>query len=656
MSVAVLLVGIATPLASGAAMRHQPVLADGDVPVLLRGGLRFRDLDRDGRLSPFEDWRKTPEARAADLATRMTLAEKAGVMVHDAAPLAANGQGYDPAAAGALIRDGHVVTLISRLAASGRVLAEQNNALQRIAAGARIAIPLTISTDPRHHFQVLDGASVAGTGFSKWPEATGFGAIGDPALVERFGDIARQEYRAVGLHQALSPMADLATEPRWSRINGTFGEDSASVARLVGAYVRGFQHGGHGLMPDGVSTVVKHWVGYGASDKGYDGHSWYGRYALLSVRSLRAHADAFRGAFAAGATGVMPTYAILKIAGRDGRRYPAVGAAFSRYLLGDLLRGRYRFGGFILLDWGVTKDCGPSCRDGFPAGRTPTREGFSTAWGLETASVEDRFVRGIAAGVDQFGGTGDAGPIVAAMRGGRVAMARIDRSVRRLLAIKFRLGLFENPYVDPVRAARIVGAPGFRAEGLRAQSRALVVLKADGVRIAPGTRVYLVGIDPAVARAQGLIPVARPEEAERALVRMTAPWRGEHTQYFYGAKQHEGSLAWAADDPALTAFRAVAAKVPTTAVVYLDRPAVLTPLVPLAKGLVGDFGASDAALLDALMGRVPPEGRLPFELPSSEAAVAAQAGDLPHDSRAPLFPIGYGLTLAGSPLRPSQGS
>lgn len=586
----------------------------------------------------------------------MTLDEKAGAMVHDAAPLAADSRGYDLVAATALIRDGHMISLITRLAASGRTLAEQNNALQGIAASARIAVPLTISTDPRNHFQVLDGASVAGVAFSKWPETTGFGAIGDVALVERFGDIARQEYRAAGIHQALSPMADLATEPRWSRINGTFGEDPVQVSRLVGAYVRGFQHGARGLTQDGVSAVVKHWVGYGASENGYDGHSWYGRYAALSDRMLALHTAAFGGAFAAGVTGVMPTYAIVKIRGRDGARNPAVGAAFSRYLLTDLLRGRYRFGGFVLSDWGVTKDCGPLCRDGFPADKPPTREGFSTAWGMESATVEDRFVRGIAAGVDQFGGTSDPRPIAAAVRAKRLPMVRIDSSVRRIMELKFRMGLFENPYVDLDAAERIVGAPSFRAEGLRAQSRALVVLKADSRPLAAGTRVYLAGIDSDVARAHGLVPVARAEDAERALVRMVAPWRGEHRQYFYGAKQHEGSLAWAADDADLMAFSKLAAKLPTVAVVYLDRPAILTPLLPQAAGLVADFGASDAALLDALTGRMPPEGRLPFELPSSEAAVAAQAGDVPHDSASPLFPIGFGLTLSGTPLRSPEGS
>lgn len=657
--VATLLGWVATQslLAQAKLSAQQPALADRDVPVLARGALRFRDLDRDGRLSPFEDWRLSPTRRAADLTRRLTLPEKAGTMVHDAAPLQAGGKGYDLAAATSLIADQHVTSVITRLAIAGRALAEQNNALQAIAAQARIAIPLTISTDPRHHFQALDGASVAAVGFSKWPETTGFAAIGDMALVERFADIARQEYRAAGIQQTLSPMADLATEPRWSRINGTFGEDPALVSRLVGAYVRGFQHGRSGLARDGVSAVVKHWVGYGASDKGYDGHNWYGRHASLNEHTLRLHADAFRGAFAAGVTGVMPTYAILKISGQGGQRFPAVGTAFSRHVLTDLLRKRYGFTGIILSDWGVTKDCGAICRNGFPQGVVPSRDGYSTAWGMEDASPLDRFVAGIQAGVNQFGGVSDSGPIVEAVRQGRLPEARIDASVKRILELKFQLGLFENPYVDPAAAQTIVGAPAFQAEGLKAQSRALTVLKAGKwLPVVPGTKVYLSGISAAVAQAHRLVPVARPEDADIALVRMVAPWRSEHPQYFYGAKQHEGSLAWADDDPALVSLSAIAAKVPTIAVVYLDRPAILTPVAAISRGLIANFGASDQALLAALTGKVPPEGRLPFEIPSSEAAVSKQASDVPSDSERPLYPIGYGLTLSGMPLPARKGN
>jgi beta-glucosidase len=634
--------------ASGCDRPPQPAIAGGTVPVLTISGLRFRDLDRDGRLSPFEDWRISPERRAHDLVRRMTLPEKAGAMMHDALPV--KDTAYDVEALRRLVLEGKMSSFIGRLAADGRTLALQANVVQAVAENARIAIPLTISTDPRSHFQVTDGASVAGISMSKWPETTGFAAIGDPALVERFATIARREYRAAGFNMVLAPQADLATEPRWPRINGTFGENPERVHAMVAAYVRGFQGGPHGLARAGIPAVVKHWVGYGASDRGYDGHSYYGRWATLDQRSLKLHADAFKGAFDAGVSGVMPAYSILRVGKAGESRFPRVGAAFNKHLITGLLRQRYGFRGMVLSDWGITRDCGDVCRNGFPAGVTPTREGFSTAWGQEDARAEERFARAVAAGVDQFGGVSDSAPLVSAVRENLISEARIDKSVERIMTLKFRTGLFENPYVDPDEADRLAGASQFRAEGLRAQARALTILKRDpaNMPLPPGRKVWLLGLSADVARARGLIPVERPEEADFGIVRLAAPWKGEHPQYYYGSRQHEGSLALQDDDAAYARLLEVAEKIPVIAVVYLDRPAILTPIVPRVSGLIVDFGASDEALIDGLAGKVMPEGHLPFELPSSEAAVEMQRGDLPHDSAMPLFPIGFGLSLTGA--------
>ena len=261
------------------APRRQPAIGSRAVPVLEQGGLRFRDLDRNGRLDPFEDWRLTPAARARVLVARMTLEEKAGAMMHGTARAggqmggAGVGTGYDTAANRRLIADAKVNSMITRLGGAPTMLATESNALQEIAEGTRLGIPVTISTDPRHHFQYVLGASVTAGRFSQWPEPLGFAALADTALMRRFGDIARQEYRAVGIQMALSPQADLATEPRWSRINGTFGEDADLAGKLVRAYVEGFQHGRNGADTGGVLTVVKHWVGYGAAAEGFDSHS-----------------------------------------------------------------------------------------------------------------------------------------------------------------------------------------------------------------------------------------------------------------------------------------------------------------------------------------------------------------------------------------------
>src|SRR4051794_17036010 len=361
-----------------ASAQRQPTVVAHSKKIIVKAGLRFRDLDGNGVVDPYEDWRLSPAERARDLVGRMTLEEKAGMMMHGTARsvgpagVAGVGTGYDTAVTSRLIRDVGVNSFITRLGGDPRNLAAQNNSLQEIAEATRLGIPLTISTDPRNHFQYVLGASVQSGRFSQWPETLGFAAMGDPALVRRFADIARQEYRAVGIEETLSPQADLATEPRWSRINGTFGEDADLARKLVEAYVEGFQHGRNGVDPVGVVAVVKHWVGYGAQKNGLDSHSSYGKFADFTAGDLDLHVRPFRGAFAANVGGVMPTYSILEGERLDGRPLEPVGAGFNRQLLTDLLRRRYGFSGVILTDWAITNDCSELCRNGSPQGQRPT--------------------------------------------------------------------------------------------------------------------------------------------------------------------------------------------------------------------------------------------------------------------------------------------
>ncbi len=638
---------VAVAAGSSALAASQPALGVRDGKIVAVEGLRFRDLDRDGKLSPFEDWRLSPDQRAADLVARMTLEEKAGEMMHGTLPavggmVPGRGQGYDLAKLKPLILDRHVTTFITRLSGDPAWLAEQNNTVQAIAEQGRLGVPVTVSTDPRHHFQFVAGASVASGGFSQWPEATGLAAIGDPALVRRFGDIARQEYRAVGIHQALSPMADLATEPRWSRINGTFGEDPDLAGKMVKAYVQGFQGGETNLASGGVSAVVKHWVGYGASAKGFDGHNSYGRYAVFPAGKFDLHVKPFDEAFAAGVVGVMPTYAVLKDLGME-----QVGAGFSKQLLTDLLRGKHGFKGIVLSDWAITNDCGDTCLNGFPAGVKPSFAGLSTAWGVESLAKVDRYAKGVNAGLDQFGGVEDTAELVAAVKAGKIALARIDDAARRILAVKFQQGLFENPYVDPKAAQAVVGAKAFAAEGRAAQSAALTLLENKNGLLplkAAGRKVWLKGVSPDAARAHGLVPVEDLAQAELAIVRTAAPFQTLHPNFMFGSMQHEGDLSFKDGAADYEAIKAASAKVPTIVAVYLDRPAILTNVRDKASALIGDFGAGDDAFLDALTGATPPRGKLPFELPSSMAAVDAQAEDAPHDSKDPLYPIHFGLT------------
>lgn len=614
---------------------------------VVEDGLRFKDLDHDGQVAPYEDWRRAPEERARDLLGRMTLLEKAGVLMHGTIPTQKDegGERYDRTRARRMIVERGVNSFITRLAAGPRVLAAENNALQELAEGSRLGIPATVSTDPRHHFQDMPGASVVSGGFSRWPETLGFAALGDEALCRRFADIARREYRAVGIQMALSPQADLATEPRWGRIHATFGEDAELARRLVRAYIEGFQNGGEGLGPDSVVCVVKHWAGYGAAKDGFDSHNAYGRHAVFPGGHFEYHLRPFEGAFAARVGGVMPTYSILEGVTLDGEPLEPVGAGFSRQLLTGLLRGRYGFDGVILSDWAITNDADEACLKGAPAGQAPSFVGFGTPWGVETLSPVERFAKGLHAGLDQFGGVDDPQPLLDAVQAGRVTEARLDASVYRVLLQKFQQGLFENPYVDVEQAERVVGQASFQEEAREAQRRALVLLENKDGLLPLGAnhrKVYLHGIDGAVAARYGLTVVSTPEEADVALLRVAAPFQVLHPQYVFGLRQHEGSLAFEEGSADLELIRSVSAKVPTVVTVYLDRPAILTNVKDGVGALLGNFGVEDAALLDVLTGRASPEGRLPFELPSSMAEVEAARSDMPHDTAHPLYPLFFG--------------
>lgn len=633
----------------------QPTLGARAVPIIERGGLRFKDLNRSGALDPYEDWRLTPAARARDLVGRMTLDEKAGTMMHgtarSAGPMGMVGVGtsYDTAGNRALIDGAKVTSMITRLGGGPGSLATESNVLQEIAERTRLGIPITISSDPRHHFQYVVGASVSEGQFSQWPETLGLAALGDTALVRRFADIARQEYRAVGIHMALSPQADLATEPRWSRINGTFGEDADLAGRMVRAYVAGFQHGTTGADSAGVLTIVKHWVGYGAAKDGYDSHNYYGRFATFPGKNFEYHVRPFLSAFAVHVAGVMPTYSILEGAAWGGRSIEPVGAGFNRQLLTDMLRRRYGFRGVILTDWAVTNDCMTVCRNGVPNGQRPSFADLGMPWGVEDRSMRERFVQAVQAGVDQFGGTEQAAMLVEAVRAGALTEARLDSSVTRILVQKFALGLFEHPYVEPASAARVVASEAFRTAGLDAQRRSLVLLENQGgvlpIRAksaATPVRVYLRGVAADAAAHLGWTVVSDVKQADIAVVRLTAPFETLHPGYIFGAMQHEGNLAFRDGDPDYEAFKEISSTVPTVVTVYLDRPAILTALKDRARAIVANFGVSDAALLDVLAGRAKPEGKLPFELPASMDAVMAQRSDVPHDSPRPLYPLGFG--------------
>ena len=572
------------------------------------------------------------EQRVENLLGQMTLEEKAGLFFHtmiamgDGGELADANPVFGTPATSEYVVERHMTHLnLFGAAPSGREIAQWHNRLQELAAGTRLGIPMTVATDPRHHFSENPGAAMMAGPFSQWPEALGFGAIGDEALVERFGDIARQEYLAVGLRVALHPQIDLATEPRWSRQVATFGENADLTSRLGAAYIRGFQGGTLGA--DSVATMTKHFPGGGPQKDGEDPHFAYGREQVYPGGMFEYHLKPFEAAIAAGASQMMPYYGMPV-----GTEYEEVGFGFNRSVITGILRERFGFDGIVCTDWGLLSDA-VLMGEAFPA----------RAWGVEHLSVEDRMVKVIEAGADQFGGEAIPEVLVSLVRDGRISEERIDQSARRLLREKFVLGLFENPYVDVDAADALVGRADFRAAGDAAQRAAITVLAhGDGTPVLPlarGIRVYVEGIAADVAADYGTV-VDSPEQADVAILRVGAPYEQRAT--FFENFFHAGSLEFAPEQ--IERFTRIANTVPTVIDVFLDRAAVLTPFSGVAA-LVADFGASGAAVLDVVFGDAKPLGRLPIELPSSMAAVEANDPDVPSDTKDPLFLFGHGLSL-----------
>jgi beta-glucosidase len=602
--------------------------------VQTEDGLRFRDLNKNGRLDPYEDPRRPVEERVEDLLAQMTLEEKAGLMFHTIASVSPDGS-LDPPSAGPFrtpIAELVAQRLMSHFNVHAlpqpRLAAEWHNRVQALAEQTRLGIPVTISSDPRHAFSDNPATSFLAGAFSQWPEPVGLAATGDAALVEQFGDIARQEYLALGIRVALHPMADLATEPRWARISGTFGENAQLSARMTTAYLRGFQ--GATLGTQSVACMTKHFPGGGPQKDGEDPHFAYGKEQVYPGNNFDYHLIPFTAAFAAGTAQIMPYYGMPV-----GTQYEQVGFGFNKSVISGLLRERYGFDGVVCTDWGLLTDS-----------EIGGKLMQARAWGVEHLSRPQRAKKALDAGVDQFGGEACPEVIVDLVRSGQVAEARIDESARRILRDKFRLGFFDNPYVDTDAAERIVGSAPFRAAGELAQRKAIVLLKNGTPQAEPilplrgKPKLYIERIDPQVAAAYGQV-VADAAGADLAILRIQAPYEPRDGN-FLERLFHAGDLDF--KEPEKSRILSILATVPTIVDIYLDRPAVIPEIASGSAALLASFGASDAAILDVICGRFAPSGALPFELPSSMETVRQQWSDVPSDSVNPLFPFGYGLT------------
>ncbi len=609
-----------------------------EAPILTIDGKTYRDLNKNGQLDIYENTEANMEDRVEDLLGQMTIEEKAGTMFVSMVGMTAVGGPYDKPKISkdpidmllALVVPPASEMLVSKKMNSFNILnsydpdilARFNNNIQKIAERMRLGIPITIASDPRHGAENNPGAFIFTPTFSQWPNQLGLAATRDTLLVREHGDIARQEYRSVGITVALHPMADLSTEPRWIRVNGTFGEDANLSAMMTRAYVLGFQ--GDSLGDESVACMTKHFSDGGPQQDGDDPHFAYGKDQVYPGDNFDYHLIPFiEGAFPAHTAQIMPYYGIPV-----GQTNEDVAFAFNKAIITGLLRDSLGFDGVVCTDWGIISD---------------SKMGEARAWGVEDLTPLLRIKKAIDAGCDQFGGEFVPELIVELVESGQLTEERIDESVRRILRDKFTLGLFDNPYLDEDKARQIAGNEKFMEKGKEAQAKSMVVLKNEGVLpLKKGVKIYAEGFTNMEALEKYGEVVKDVAAADIIVKRLTTPFDPPKGESMLERFFHQGRLNY--NEEELAEISGLLEQKPSVIVTHLERPSILTEINEMTGALLADFGTSDEVLADVLFGTRTPEGKLPFELPSSKEAVENQLEDVPYDSKNPLYPFGFGLS------------
>jgi beta-glucosidase len=410
-------------------------------------------------------------------------------------------------------------------------------------------------------------------------------------------------------------MADLSTEPRWQRIEGTFGENADWVAKMITEVVLGFQ--GTKLSSNSVAMTTKHFPGGGAGVGGQDPHFEWGKFEHFPGNMVQNNLIPFKAAIKAGTSSIMPYYSIPQ-----DTKYKQVAYAYNKEVIHDLLRDSLGFKGI------VNSDTGPI--DMMP-------------WGVEDISITERYKKAIEAGVNIFSGTGDPTKLLETVKSGMVDMKLIDNSVSRLLMEKFALGLFENPYVDEDAAEKLVGNAKFQARGDLAMRKSIVLLRNETktLPLKPKTKIYFESYFQRRGAASPSVVyqtkdnkydvefVKTPEEADYVLLWLTP-----------GAKalfQSDGSplyLDMSRNSVDVNYVNTLTGKKPTILAINYTNPWVIDEIYndqtkKNIKGVIATFGTTNEALLDIVLGKFNPTGKMPFTTPISEMAVEKQLSDVP---------------------------
>ena len=604
-----------------------------EAPVINVDGNSYRDLNKNKKLDIYEDKRNNIDDRVEDLISQMTIEEKAGSMFITVIGIKEDGSLSEsptfsnffsflfPSSSNMLVnlKMNHFNIMDTHKKEN---MLKWYNKIQKIGERSRLGIPITIASDPRHG--VAQSPFSSNTSFfSKWPSALGLGAIGDSTIISEYANIVRQEYKAIGIKLALGPMADVSTEPRWIRVSGTFGEDANLNAKLTSAYIKGLQ--GDSIDNNSVASMVKHFPGSGPVDDGKDTHFPPG---LQSYKggNFEYHLIPFKAAFDAGVSSVMPYYSLpLGITDED------VGGSYNKGIITGLLRERFKFDGIICTDWKTITDT-----------KLPFGILFkpASAYGVEKLNIKQRIEKKFSAGIDMIGGEVLSIELGELIKSRKISENRIDESLKRIFKQKFKLGLFDNPYLNE-KGLKIFNNPLNIEKGIEAQKKSLVLLKNENkfLPLKEKKKIHYYGFENNFMKTINQVSI---ENSDLIIAKLKSPKGRFKAKYIMEKLFGGGPLDFSSEE--LSKLIPLIKSKPAVVIINLERPAIITEISNAAKAVIADFNSDNKIIMDLINGKFMPTGKLPVELPSSMETVKNQIEDIPYDSKDPLFEFGHGLT------------
>lgn len=626
-----------------AATETQHELMADSKGIIEAEGLKFKDLNGNGTLDVYEDWRLDAKTRTDDLLSQMTIREKIAQMQHPTFTPKDNGS-Y-PGYLKKWMETENIGMVLVRefnVADSAATAAQTMNQVQKWCEASRLGVPVVVSMDSVHGASYVNGATVTGHNLS-------LAAARDEELVTRLAKIQRDELMAMGVRMTLSPEADIASEPRWGRVMETFGEDPDLVTQMTAAQIVAYQNGRDGLNEDSIIACIKHFPGAGPQMEGLDQAP-----IVSDAESLQVHLKPYYAALDVNVGSVMPYYSIpLEL--------DTTAALGSKATLQDLLRGEMGFDGIIQTDWGMIWGIQQS----------------TAMWGEECSEEEAILIGVMEAQVDGIGG--ESIRLIDQMEelhaAGKITEEVINAAASRVLRAKFQLGIFENPYVDVEYAREFVGCAENQAVNLEAARKAVTLLKNDGILPLDSSNKKILVAGLRAGDMDSLCGGWTSSQEGTTLAQALADLAAEGAEIIYEAEDVEkitqiasqcdvaivavGEVSyqhnppWGYDTLEITASQqevldaVKATGTPIITVVIGGRPYILSWCEENTDAILMAYYPGQQggiALAETIYGKNNPTGKLPIALPRDMESVQNQASDLSFDLENPLYAYGFGLS------------